>query len=296
MKKNFKKSKLVILPALATLILTGVASVTGTVAWFAASRNVDVTGMHLKAQSSSNLLIAASTTDATTKVADDHFKSSLTWDNTNPATLTPASTIDGKNYFLSNVDIKGNGSIETPAEGTNKYKAVGSETAFIDFTVQMKAVNVKTEDCKIYVDQLDLKYNGGWAGSDGVKAFRVAFFTEKCVEETFTNGPATSSTAVIYEPAKTANFEPNHAVKDVSSLDTVNYVSAATSLATVTKSSTEYFKTIIRVWLEGEDVNCTSDLFKNYSEDWSLDLGFTLGEKTTETGSILNIQTSNPQA
>ena len=44
MKKNFKKSKFVILPALATLVLTGVASVTGTVAWFTANRAVTVTG------------------------------------------------------------------------------------------------------------------------------------------------------------------------------------------------------------------------------------------------------------
>ena len=43
MKKNFKKSKFVILPALATLVLTGVASVTGTVAWFTANRAATVT-------------------------------------------------------------------------------------------------------------------------------------------------------------------------------------------------------------------------------------------------------------
>lgn len=43
MKKNFKKSKFVILPALATLVLTGVASVTGTVAWFTANRAVTTT-------------------------------------------------------------------------------------------------------------------------------------------------------------------------------------------------------------------------------------------------------------
>ena len=41
MKKNFKKSKFVIVPALASLLLTGVASVTGTVAWFTASRKVE---------------------------------------------------------------------------------------------------------------------------------------------------------------------------------------------------------------------------------------------------------------
>ena len=44
MKKNFKKSKFVILPALATLVLTSVATVTGTAAWFSANRAVTVSG------------------------------------------------------------------------------------------------------------------------------------------------------------------------------------------------------------------------------------------------------------
>ena len=44
MKKNLKKSKFVILPALATLVLTSVATVTGTAAWFTVNRTVTVSG------------------------------------------------------------------------------------------------------------------------------------------------------------------------------------------------------------------------------------------------------------
>ena len=50
MKKNFKKSKFVILPALATLVLTGVASVTGTVAWFTANRAVTASAGNFEAR------------------------------------------------------------------------------------------------------------------------------------------------------------------------------------------------------------------------------------------------------
>lgn len=50
MKNVVKKSKFVILPALATLVLTGVASVTGTVAWFTANRAATLSGAQFQAK------------------------------------------------------------------------------------------------------------------------------------------------------------------------------------------------------------------------------------------------------
>ena len=57
MKKNFKKSKFVILPALATLVLTGVASVTGTVAWFTANRTATISGSNFQAKAEGGSLM-----------------------------------------------------------------------------------------------------------------------------------------------------------------------------------------------------------------------------------------------
>lgn len=293
MKKNFKKSKFVILPALATLVLTGVASVTGTVAWFTANRAVTVKGMQLKAQASSNLLVTASETNATTKANDSDFKSSLTWTNTTVSELIPSSTVDAKSYFKANADIVGDGSVNSSAAA--KYIIVEtSDVAYVDFTIQLKAINVKTDDCNIYVKSLDLHYgndNTGWSGSDGKNAFRVAFFTEKYTTA-FTSGVATTSTAIIYKPSAGENFTKGQAVGTIEGLTTVSYVEKATSLTSVTKSSTEYFKTIVRVWLEGEDKHCTNDLFKDSTENWSLDLGLELGDKKDETGSVTSIAVS----
>ncbi len=50
MKKNFKKSKFVILPVLTIPVFAGVASITGTVAWFAANRIVTITGTNSQAK------------------------------------------------------------------------------------------------------------------------------------------------------------------------------------------------------------------------------------------------------
>lgn len=61
MKKNFKKSKFVILPAFATLVLTGVVSGTGTVAWFAANRTATITGTNFQAKAEGGSLKIAYT-------------------------------------------------------------------------------------------------------------------------------------------------------------------------------------------------------------------------------------------
>lgn len=61
MKKNFKKSKFVILPAFATLVLIGVASGTGTVAWFAVNRTATITGTNFQAKAEGGSLKIAYT-------------------------------------------------------------------------------------------------------------------------------------------------------------------------------------------------------------------------------------------
>ena len=69
MKKNFKKSKFVILPALATLVLTGVASVTGTMAWFTANRaaTVNASTFESKAEGSDLMVTTTANENAGTK-------------------------------------------------------------------------------------------------------------------------------------------------------------------------------------------------------------------------------------
>lgn len=84
MKKNLKKSKFVILPALATLVLTSVATVTGTAAWFTVNRTVTVSGSKFE-----------------TKVLDGDLKVGITKgvgikDNVNAnSTVTVTATVDG---------------------------------------------------------------------------------------------------------------------------------------------------------------------------------------------------------
>lgn len=109
MKKNFKKSKFVILPALATLVLTGVASVTGTVAWFTANQAATFTAGSFKASTSDgNLTIAATPGTGTTK-------GSAAGEITVSATGMLDASYDGSKTY-TNVDDTATGDAETYKE------------------------------------------------------------------------------------------------------------------------------------------------------------------------------------
>ena len=284
--KKFKKST-VIVPALARIAVTTAASVSGTVAWFTATRSVTASGMSFTAKSSSNLLIAGDQLANSAKLTDDKFSSELSQEVT--GTLNPASTIDAKHFF-STTNAKADGSsVET------KYTDVSANTgntAFKDYVFQLKAINIENSEQSIFVKSLEIKYNNNYASGDlgnAVKAFRVAFFIES-FGTSFTLGNATgddNKVKTIYTPTGAVNHTGGKAVNSTTTLETVNYTNKAVGLVDkIASGSTTYYKGICRLWLEGEDTNCTSDLFKSAKENWSLNIGLELGDATEAVTSI----------
>ena len=100
-----KKTKIVI-PALAVLLLSTAASVSGTVAWFSMNTAINVTGMTVTTKVSSSLQIAETN-------AEQYF-SNANLQQTRAGLLEPASTIDGYNYFYT-TDAKSNGAARQPS-------------------------------------------------------------------------------------------------------------------------------------------------------------------------------------
>ena len=47
-------------------------------------------------------------------------------------------------------------------------------------------------------------------------------------------------------------------------------------------NTVKYFKVVVRLWLEGEDISCTSTTFANLTRSWTLDLEFKLGKNADE--------------
>ena len=301
MKKNFKKSKFVILPALATLVLTGVASVTGTVAWFTANRAVTVSGMSITAKAGSNLLIANDNLTNVKQQADSTFASSLT-QTINVNELAPASTVNATSFFYTD-SAKADGSIDT-----GKYESATNATEdngkkyYVDYVFQLKAINTETSDQSLYINSIGISYDQAADDTDktnlekAAKAFRCAFFIETA--KTTAGSEFTANTTnvdkgmkFIYTPSGATNQTPNKAVKSASTggkadsaqdLGDVTYLSAKTAYETV-KTGTHYYKGVARLWLEGEDTSCTNDLFKTATNQWKFDLGFRLGNLNSST-------------
>ena len=94
-----KKTKIVV-PALAVLLLSTAASVSGTVAWFSMNTSINVTGMTVTTKVSSSLQIAASNEEALFSNAD--------LPQTRGGLIEPASSVDGATFFYT-TNAKANG-------------------------------------------------------------------------------------------------------------------------------------------------------------------------------------------
>lgn len=107
-----KKTKIII-PALAMLLLSTAASVSGTVAWFSMNNRVTVNGMAVTTKVSSNLLIAEENQAAN---YSDSIKQSR------EGILEPASTVNGLAFFYT-INALGNGDAKT-----DEYTAYNEST------------------------------------------------------------------------------------------------------------------------------------------------------------------------
>ncbi len=54
-------------------------------------------------------------------------------------------------------------------------------------------------------------------------------------------------------------------------------------------NTVKYYKVLVRLWLEGEDVSCTSTTYAELTSAWTLSLEFKLGDGTAETAPVNQI-------
>jgi hypothetical protein len=288
-----KKSKVVI-PALGLIALSTAASITGTVAWFSANTSVAIRGMQVKTQVSSNLLIATDTLSSTARKGESQFSSGPISDSIK-AYLEPVSTVNGTSFFYT-LNANADGSkhdgnyvaynADTPAQSSdysNKFSedygvtkttvqsfvgTQGPAQAFIDYVFQVKATST-VNDSRLIVSQLNLIY--GATSEETNKAFRCAFFVEDISSAAPAGGVGTLN--MIYAPSGATYFTPNKAVNSTTTVDTVAYNTANTTLASdIDSGATKYFKVVARLWLEGEDNTCNNETYAALTSDWSLNI------------------------
>ena len=342
-----KKTKIVV-PALAVLLLSTAASITGTVAWFSMNNEVKVDGMTVTTKVSSNLLIAETNQEA-------NYDASLT--QSRQGVLEPASTINGKDFYYT-TNAKGDGDAKTDAyteydedtalanayaakdnydnDFNSAYGVADSVTTsnvvygYIDYAFYIKATSA-ADDQVLYMSKCNLTYYNGSAYTaiaDGY-AWRVALLSTSATANTAANDSNLTLKSIIgpaqamnqnqkYEEVDTTGFEAGstsvasyyldaygqqqasgnyvagtkyyqapaspvapQAVKDDDELAAVTNAGAAAQAATdIDVGVTSYTRIVVRLWLEGEDVSCTSTTYANLTNNWKLTLEFQLGNAT----------------
>ena len=365
-----KKTKIII-PALAVLLLSTAASVSGTVAWFSMNTAIKVDGMKVKTKVGSNLQIAVTNSET------EYTNADLTQDRS--GMLEPASTVDGDAFFwTTNADFKGDAKAEeynaysestalansyagkanydaafnsaygykTPAVRANADEDDDVSYAYIDYSFYLKTYFSASGE-KISLSKCNMLYNNGVINSGF--AWRVGVFSHAVAAETAEADSTTVSTSgalvsiLDFEHSKNQNevsavqpeadtvvtggtyfldpqltttpsTETNPATSPAdgkryyyqqsgehgspkaiaaasgnSTMGAVSQANTAAVVATSTAAGNARYKIVVRLWLEGEDVSCTTETFANLTAAWTLDLEFSLDDGThavTNIGSV----------
>ena len=224
-----------------------------------------------KNQVGDNLLIANGTTDATTKPADSEFKVALIQNV--GGLIEPVSSVDGVSFFYNatdNVTSTGDAIAETytaynaadtTAFNTN-YTTTGA-VGYVDYAFFLRAINTDTTAAKdVKITNVDLTYGGA---AQTQKAFRVAVFVNDMGETgaTAATAPTTTSLFSILRVSGATYFsDSEQAVASTSALGDVNAKkNTALTIGSCPAGKTNYYKVVVRLWLEGEDSTCNNTTF-----------------------------------
>lgn len=281
-----KKSKILV-PALAMLVMSTAATVTGTVAWFSANSTVTATNMTVKAKANENLLISKSSDVNGSSVASPAKltggKSTQTFAPTGDAPeLNPTSTVDGTEWFTAKAAESDNyvaaeGSYEQVSSGLDNYRL--ATTMYLQVYDNTKTAASPVTGKKIYVDYVDVTFND----ADKLNtSFRVLV---TCMEKTTLNKVFTGPTS--------ATTPTNKGVSEVDSdgeptLSTISFAAGTIeSESTVFKTSSNNvlvaapeYQTVYEVnvycYFDGEAADNKTDFIPKELENYVVSVGFTI--------------------
>lgn len=179
-----KKSK-ILAPALAILCLSTAASVTGTVAWFAANNVVSATGMNIKSVTPASLVIAdtlahLSNKTTTVSVADASATqlTPATDRGTDEEGLNPEADNDGVLKYVTNgEDVDPATGLALSGETLHLNGVAQSGTHYVDFQTYIASAGdaIGASDAK----KLDVTIqNSSAVSADTLMACSVAFFVQ----------------------------------------------------------------------------------------------------------------------
>lgn len=257
--------------------------------------------MTATAQSGASALLIANNEDG---VTDKSFKTSVELDPaTAKKTLAPVSSIDGVNFYFTNGD-----NVDGIGDAIKEQYTLYSESAnfpsgaspYIEYDLLLKATLSPSADnapIPINLTELKLAYDNGAQEKDEENAFRIAFFASPAVESVTNATDATTTlVAIMNSQNETKNFTretvtvdersvtqnwavykttgtaDDSALKPVQKNDPV--VDKAQVDNNVETGKNVYYRVIVRLWIEGEDITCTNSVFSPLAGSWMCSLKF----------------------
>lgn len=184
-----KKSK-ILAPALAILCLSTAASVTGTVAWFAANNVVSATGMNIRSVTPASLVIADSRANlsqklTTVSVADASATqlSPATDMGTDATGLVPETENDGVLKYVKNgADVDPATGIALSGKTLIVDQAAQEGTHYVDFQTYLASAGDAIDAIAAKKITVTLS-NGSAVSADTLMACSVAFFVTTASDE-----------------------------------------------------------------------------------------------------------------
>lgn len=205
-------------------------------------------------------------------------------------------TIDGENYFYTaNNNVLGSGDAITdtyiaynPANTSafNANYSTSGAVGYLDYYFELKA-NASQSGTPEYIKVTELQFTYGGVSTD--KVFRVAFFVENLGTSHSVENGGVGTLVTILKKSDAANFTATKAVKDASNLDTVSNADTAATLETVTGGTTNYYRVVAYLWIEGEDTTCNNTTFNTLKGEWGLNMNIKLETATTNAVSALTL-------
>jgi hypothetical protein len=314
--KNKSSAYKKLIPAAGSLLISAAMLSTSTFAWFTMNKTVTVTGMTMNTKVSENLLIADDAIDNDEIKADNLFNNSLV--QLVDGLIEPVSTVDGKTfYYTAGTNVQGNGAVlnktwaeydpDDTSDFAAEYALSGADATaakgYVDYVYQLKAINGSTAS-EIRLTGLNLTY-GGTEDNDQL-ATRIAVFAENLgyktgADDSTLDAPAGNMGATVVKKAiytidGAANFSKAEG-EDTALDDAVN---STTTRADVTynekftlpvgTNQTQYYRIVVRVWLEGEDTTCNNTTFMDLTDKWSVDMQWDLvATATADSGDAAKV-------
>ena len=202
MKNKFKKSKIIV-PALALITATTVASVTGTVAWFTANRAVTVNAdKFIATKLESNLVVTTEGRIGTAATADSKGITTTTGTETITTNKLTHGSYDAKNnaagsLYVAQISDDGTSVTDFTDLGTEATAKTASATTSsnnwlartdstsnvntwygVSWTMKFKLENASTNTADyLFLDPSASTYTNSITGTTTAPGFRIAFMT-----------------------------------------------------------------------------------------------------------------------